>query len=303
MSRKGENIYQRKDKRWEARYIKEHDANGKAHYGYVYANSYTEARKRVQEIKQSLSKDALSSNVSEDKIPEILLSDVSKEWLSNVQMKVKESSYIKYQNLIVSYINPYYKNISIQNVTSESVDNFCETLIVDGGIINTGLSTKTISDTLSVLRMLLKYAQKKNLHPGCDGKGIRIKHESKSIQVLSKQEQKQLMAYLISHPSPKNIGILFCLFTGLRVGELSALKWNDISLSEKTVHVHETMQRIQTPKSEGAKTKILVSTPKSPCSVRSIPIPDEMLKVLEASREAIQDIFLPASRISSQNHE
>lgn len=290
MPRKGENIYLRKDKRWEARYIKGRDSNGKAIYGYVYGKSYAKVKEKLQLIKSSLPVAVLPPEEPAEEMLETSFFQVSQDWLLNT--KAKDSSKVKYSNLLNLYILTYYKDLSIQNITSESIDDFCETLMVKGGQLGKGLSLKTISDTLSVLRMILKYAQKKNLHPGCDGKGIKIKHETKRVQVFSKQEQQQLMTYLINHRSLKNTGILLCLFTGLRVGELSALKWEDISLSEKTVYVHETMQRIQTPGSNGAKTKILTSTPKSVCSIRSIPIPDEMLKILKSFSECHTGYFL-----------
>ncbi len=69
---------------------------------------------------------------------------------------------------------------------------------------------------------------------------------------------------------------MICLLTGIRIGELCALKWEDISLTEKVLHIHKTLQRIQCDESEGysTRTRIVISTPKSDCSIRSIPIPD-----------------------------
>lgn len=54
MSKKGENIYKRKDKRWEARYIKGYDPNGSASYGYCYGKTYREAKEKVERAKAAL---------------------------------------------------------------------------------------------------------------------------------------------------------------------------------------------------------------------------------------------------------
>ena len=81
--------------------------------------------------------------------------------------------------------------------------------------------------------------------------------------------------------SLKNIGILICLYTGLRVDEICALHWNDISLKEKTLYIHQTLQRLQNENINGKKTSLILSTPKSSCSIRTIPLPDDIAVVLD----------------------
>jgi integrase len=82
--------------------------------------------------------------------------------------------------------------------------------------------------------------------------------------------------------SERNLGILLCLFTGMRVGEICALKWEDFSFQEKSIHVHNTMQRLQIPDSTTAqKTRIMVTSPKSKCSIRTIPIPDSLIQLIQ----------------------
>ena len=73
------------------------------------------------------------------------------------------------------------------------------------------------------------------------------------------------------------------MLTGLRIGEICALKWEDISIPEKTVYVHSTMQRIQIvdPMEAKTKTKISITTPKSSCSIRKIPLSDEIITIME----------------------
>lgn len=89
--------------------------------------------------------------------------------------------------------------------------------------------------------------------------------------MLNVQKQKILLSELAEELDFTGLGIYICLFTGIRVGELCALTWDDISLENNMIHIHRTMQRIQTP--EGAKkTAILIAEPKSQCSIRDIPI-------------------------------
>ena len=100
------------------------------------------------------------------------------------------------------------------------------------------------------------------------------------MRVLSQQEQERLCRYLYAELDGYHLGILLCLFTGLRVGELCALCWEDICFSERTLRVNRTLQRVQTHAESGPRTKIVVTPPKSPCSIRTIPIPEFLLPVL-----------------------
>ena len=109
MSRKGENIYKRKDGRWEGRYIKARTPQGKAVYGSVYASTYNEVRKKRSQ--------AVADLVTDPSVPDIVplqpqsFAKVSGDWLVSIQPKIKESSYIKYTNLLNSYLN-YPRSLS-----------------------------------------------------------------------------------------------------------------------------------------------------------------------------------------------
>ena len=87
------------------------------------------------------------------------------------------------------------------------------------------------------------------------------------------------------------MGILICLFTGLRIGEICALRWSDISLDEQYIHIHQTMQRIQTKDDEKSKTSVVILTPKSSCSIRRVPIPDNLLYLM-TEFQAPENAFL-----------
>ena len=99
------------------------------------------------------------------------------------------------------------------------------------------------------------------------------------MSVFTNSEQERLCEYLSLNLNHYNIGILLCLFTGIRIGELCALRWEDISISERTIYIHQTMQRIQR-KNDDKKTIIHISTPKSQCSIRTIPIPDNLIEMI-----------------------
>lgn len=125
---------------------------------------------------------------------------------------------------------------------------------------------------------------------------------------MSRAEQEKLCQYLYSNLDSCNIGILVCLFTGLRVGEICALRWEDVSFSDYTIHVHQTLQRIQDRTNSEYKTRIVVTTPKSACSIRTIPVPHGLMTILTAHKASSTGYILtnsdqnPLEPRTMQNH-
>ncbi len=282
MPRKGENIYKRKDGRWEGRYIKSRTQTGKAAYGYVYAKTYREVKAKLAD-RRSLKSEFTSVKQTEAETRNF--EAVAREWFASITTQVKESTSNKYWNLLNLYILPQSGKKDLLEITYDHIWEQCNRLLETGGQNGTGLSTKTVSDILSLIRSILRFASQKGKAIACDIHAVHIKHQSKEMRVLSRSEQEKLCQYLYSELDPHNIGILLCLFTGLRVGEVCALRWEDVSFAEKTLHVHQTLQRIQNRDHTGAKTRVVVTRPKSVCSIRTIPIPDT-LAVLLASHKS-----------------
>lgn len=95
----------------------------------------------------------------------------------------------------------------------------------------------------------------------------------KEKELLDKTEQARLNNYLISNPTSSNVGILLSAATGIRIGELCALKWENINLEKRILTVRNTVQRIKNIDGNTA-TKLVVTSPKSSSSVREIPLPE-----------------------------
>lgn len=239
----------------------------------------------------------------------VLFSFISKDWLKATEQQHKESTQIKYHNLLKTYILPEFGDLLVQQITAEKIVHFCNELLSTGGKKGNGLSTKTVSDILCLLKHLLKYCQTKGIIDSChDINTIHVKKNSvKQMRVLSYEEQKKICDYITTYPTQYNLGILLCLFTGIRIGELCALRWEDISLSEKTIFIHQTMQRIQTQNTV-PKTKIIITTPKSLCSIRVIPLPENIVSIISSSATERKGFFLSNSEIKyieprvMQNH-
>lgn len=331
MSRKGENIYLRKDGRWEGRYIRGRKADGKCRYGYVYAGTYREVRKKlaVRRSEAALLAErqpeaeivcngestavciektmtfhadepaAVSANEPADECACEMKPDCVKEsssdgylfemaiteWLSHVRCQVKDSTFAKYRMIADVYLVPLLGAQNWETITQNIIESFCRRLLLTGGRREQGLAPKTVADIMSVIRSIFRYTSAHGHRTPCDLSSISIKRESKEMRILSRREQNTLCRHLCAEMSGRNLGILICLFTGLRIGEICALKWEDISLDEQTIYVHRTLQRIRTGRSKGRKTEILISSPKSCCSIRRIPIPGELAGLLAACRQ------------------
>lgn len=284
MPRRGENIYKRKDGRWEGRYIKGHSC-GKAKYGYVYAKTYSEVKQKLFALKEEAERQEPVEELLKAKNNNPSFETISLEWLRAIQPQIKESSYIKYTNSLKSYLNPAFSSQVIEAISRSDVSAFCVELSQKGGVRKKGLSSKTITDLLSILRSVFDYAADEKGLVVANISGISVKMSHAKMRVLSVAEQEKLEKILREDLNPCNLGILLCLYTGLRIGEICALTWNDISDSEQILFVNKTMQRLQQLDGGDKKTKVVISTPKSECSIRRIPLPDSIYHLLGSNRK------------------
>lgn len=269
MSRKGENIYKRKDGRWEARYIKDRDFKGKAIYGYIYAKTYKEAREK----KQLLSKQGIKQN------KKILFNTVIDEWLLERKNRIKESTYVIYYLDINNHIKPYFQTIYIDEINNLVINEFVKEKLSKGRLDNKGgLSNKTVKELLNIINSCIDYAvYKKYILLSLSKVNIPKKHMRKSI--LNNEELNKLIHYLKENNNAVNIGILLMICTGMRIGELCALKNKDIDLNKGIINVNKTLQRITNI--ENKKTKIIITNTKTDKSERVIPIPNSLIEYLK----------------------
>lgn len=296
MPRKGENIYRRKDGRWEGRFIIFRTAEGTAKYKSIYGKTYMEVKKKMRKEKEDYIY-PMQKKESEPYNKTKNISEISEEYLKYKKNIIKESSYVKYSNMIEQYIKPYLGNLRIDHVDYGQIEEFGRKLCLTGGKKGQSLSAKTVSDTLALFKNILGYAKKRYGILTCDLRGICFHKSETQIQVLSKPEHEMLTAYLYTHKNLKNTGILLALFTGVRIGELCALKWKNIRLDLKSIYICQTMQRLQNKEKNDsdAKTHITITSPKSQCSVREIPLPDFLVEYLSPYLSQENHFFLTGS--------
>lgn len=203
-------------------------------------------------------------------------------WLASKTARVKETTLNKYQNTLFWYILPHLGALRPEEADAVLVDEYAAFLLREGGQNGQALSPKTVSDTVTVLKAILRFAAV-SLRQALPNLGrVCLKKESQTVDTLSMEECKNLITVLQDSKDPRDAGILLCLFTGLRVGEVCALRWDCIQLNEKNLMIQKTLQRIQCKNTVGGpRTKVVLTSPKSSCSCRMIPLPDYVVQLLE----------------------
>lgn len=270
MPRHGENIYKRKDGRWEARYVKEIKLDGSKKYGSVYGRSYAEVKDKQQLY-------LMHPTVIQSKVKNQTVYSILTEWLGTIKNYIKHSTYIKYENIINKHILDTIGNIPIRLVNSVTLQKFTDNRLKYKSN-EKQLSKTTVNNVLIVIGMGFKYA-KEEYGISCPKIHL-LRLPKKEMDVLSISEQKQLVQYLLKENDIFSFGILLSLYTGIRIGELCALQWEDVS--ENKIKICKTMQRIKT---DSGKTEILITDPKTEKSNRFVPIPNFLLPLINYYRK------------------
>ena len=258
MARKGENIYKRKDGRYEGRYIKDYDLQGKGIIGYVYGRTYKEAKEKLLIAKAKV-KERYNKPPSE-----MLVKDWFEKWLLT-QKHIKKSSYTVYSSLVENHINIELGNMRLCDITKLTVQGFVNGLVAKW-------EPSTVKLIYTVLKLGLDTAADNGLMPTVCKRIKLPKQKNKEVVVFGKNEQKAIEKYIESSDNPNDIGILICLYTGIRIGELCALEWKNIDLKRGVISIQQTLYRAKSDKGK-KKTEIVIALPKSDTSVRDIPLP------------------------------
>lgn len=211
----------------------------------------------------------------------MVLQEVLDMWLDEKKMYVKQSTYAYYRYEIEHYISPLLGQLPLEELTEDKIQN--TVLLLQKCGINSGhpLNKSTVQNLVVLLKQVIKYASRKKFIQDFTMEiRFAIQDPVNHQKVFNKSEQAQMIQALLANLTYKNFGILLCLNTGLRIGELCALKWKDIDLDRKIIHVTKTLQRIYVPNKQG-KTDIIIASPKTSTSVRDIPVGERILSVIK----------------------
>lgn len=259
LAKRKNNIYKRKDGRFEARYVKERDEIGRIKkYGFIYGKTYNEAKIKREMI---LKKEKLKLNSNK----KLFKNEINK-WL-NTKISIKNSSYYNYFVIVNSKIIPFFIKNTLNDINENLIINFYKSLK------DNKLGSKRIKDILIVLKQFLEYEK------------IYIKFEMpkvkrKEIVTLQNNEIEIIEKKALKSNDIKTFSILLVLFSGLRIGELCALQWKDIDFENQVIHINKTLVRIKNDENH-SKTKVIVDIPKTELSIRDVPIHKNILNQLK----------------------
>jgi integrase len=204
------------------------------------------------------------------------------EWLSAKKPMITASTYANFVLIAENHLIPYFGKCKIGTITESDIQRYILYLYEEGRLDKKGgLTVKTIRDVVLVLKLSMEYAYKEKTIPLLNWDLIEYPKDNTTHRVisLSKEEEQDLIQCIYLDMNRKSAGILVCLMTGLRIGELCGLKMSDISLAEKTISVNRTVQRIYDKRK--CVSRINVGLPKTKSSVRTIPYPTLLGKILE----------------------
>lgn len=284
MGKRGQNegtIRKRKDGRWEARAIIGRTIDGKAKFKYIYKKTRAEVSAELSKVLAELAEDSFINETN------ITFVGWLKTWLETyAKPSIKLSTYTSYETYIRGHITPYFRNLKLKDLNPKILQDFLNTKLTGGRLDNKegGLSDKTLKNLYNMIHASLKQAYlnemiKKNI---CEFVKV-PKVFRKEMRVLSREEQKNLIT--ASRNNRLGIVVILDLFTGMRLGEILALRWNDIDFDKKIIYVKNTIKRVTTHNANGNKTEIILDTPKTENSFRIIPLIDEMIKELKTHKK------------------
>jgi len=259
MAKHGNNIYKRKDGRYEGRYIRGYKPDRTPLYGYVYDRNYNTVLEKLEALKFMYQRPQNAAGFTG------MFSDYATEWLETMarEKEIKQSTYDSYYRDIHNHIIPNLGGKLPHMLRETDIESFMDKLRDEG------LSIGTIAKIMRCLTAIINRAREEGIITQDICKKIRIPHNKKrKISVLSRAEQISLER--VCEQEKTGLLPMLALYTGMRVGEISALKWSDIDLDEGLLYVRETVQRLNNYDARESKTALNFGAPKTETSERVI---------------------------------
>ena len=210
--------------------------------------------------------------------------EIAAAWKEYKRPYVKQSTMAAYVLILENHVLPYFGDGD--SLHEQAVQTFVLQKLENG------LSVKTVKDILIVLKMVMKFGVKNEWMNYYEWD---IKYPTtstnKDLEVLSVANHIKILNYIQSHFTFTGLGIYISLSTGLRIGEICALKWSDINVTDGTITVSRTIERIYIIEGENKHTELVINTPKTKNSCREIPMSKELLSMIKPLKKVVNDDF------------
>lgn len=217
------------------------------------------------------------------------------EWLNSIEGRITRSTYVKYEQLARNYILPFFESVSCEELDNNCLDSFYQFINRNENTEKKVLSAGNRRTIFMIVNNALDQAymeqylnRRYHIKPG-------ISRPQRVVRVFSVEHQRKIEAYVLNHKDSFSLGIMIALFTGLRIGEICALQWRDIYFETGALYVNKTVQRLKSENTGSAKTKLLISPPKSAASNRLIPLPSFLIDYMGHFRQESEDSYVLAN--------
>lgn len=210
--------------------------------------------------------------------------EVAGAWKEYKRPYVKQSTMAAYVLILENHILPSFGDSD--SLHEQAVQSFVLQKL------ESGLCIKSVKDILIVLKMVMKFGVKNEWmsHYEWDIKYPTVS-ESKELEVLSVANHRKILDYVQKHFSFTGLGIYISLCTGLRIGEICALRWNDLNVADGTITVSRTIERIYIIEGDKRHTELVINTPKTKNSCREIPMSKELLAMVKPLKKVVNEDF------------
>lgn len=210
--------------------------------------------------------------------------EIAAAWKESKRQYVKQSTMAAYSLILHNHIIPCFGDSN--SLTEREVQEFVLKKL------ERGLSIKSVKDILIVLKMVMKFGVKNEWIDYCEWD---IKYPTVStnneLEVLSVANHKKILNHIQNHFTFEGLGIYISLSTGLRIGEVCALKWSDINTMDGTITVNRTIERIYVIDGAQKHTELVINTPKTQNSCREIPMTKELLAMMKSLKKVVNEDF------------
>lgn len=276
MPRRGDNIRKRKDGRWEARYLlPKEDPSGRK-YGSVYGRTHQEAKeKRDIILRQWVVSPHITTHIS--------LKYVLEAWQDANRIRLKEASVSRYQNLIDTHILPELGNYDMTQLSAAVLNRFIVAKLKNGRIDgNGGLSASYVRSIALIIDAAIKYGATERLCMPLHSSLTKPSVPKSEVCVLSKISQKKLECALLADMNEEKLLTYITLYTGLRIGEALALRWDDLDWANRVLYVRHTVSRVWLEKDGKKHSLLIIAEPKTQSSLRTVPVCSKLYEILNS---------------------
>ncbi len=277
MARTGDNLYKRKDGRWEGRFIKGRKPNGRIIYGSVYHRKYHEAKRLLFESK--VAHQEYYINFGKHQIAVHTVNEWFNLWLEQKSKQLKPTTFQSYESKCMNHIFPFFSEVVLTDLSKEIIQQWVETL-------SNQLSVNSLHAVYRIFKQGIKDAvQNGNIHQN-PTIGVQLPKQTMSdVCSFSREDQAIIEDYCKSF---KELPILIALDTGLRISEISGLQWQDINWINRTLSVNRNVQRIK----QQGKTQLVIQPPKTKASKRVIPLTRRLYDLLQQQEPKAPEEFI-----------